>query len=62
MHQDWVAMRMAFNQLVPISDEVWEAVLAIAHPTTYKKKRILLEPGQVCDRMQFIHQGAIRSY
>ncbi|GAB4031811.1 Crp/Fnr family transcriptional regulator [Spirosoma jeollabukense] len=62
MQQDWAAMRMAFNQLAPLSDEVWEAVLAMAHPNTYEKKHILLEPGQVCDRMLFIHHGAIRSY
>lgn len=55
-------MRMAFNQLVTLPDAVWEAVLAVAHPVTYQKKQIVLEPGQICDRMLFIHQGAMRSY
>ena len=55
-------MRMAFNQLVTLPDVVWEGVLAVAHPVTYTKKQVLLEPGQLCDRMLFIHQGAIRSY
>ncbi|GAB3892222.1 Crp/Fnr family transcriptional regulator [Larkinella knui] len=62
MQQDWTTMRTAFDQLVPLPDGIWEAVLAVAHPALYQKKKILLEPGQICDRMLFIHQGAMRSY
>ncbi len=55
-------MRVAFSQLVNLSDEVWEAVLNVAHASTYQKKQVLLAPGQVCDRMLFIHEGAMRLY
>ncbi|GAB2583094.1 Crp/Fnr family transcriptional regulator [Spirosoma areae] len=62
MEQEWIAMRTYFSQMVDLSDETWDAVLAVAHAGTHEKKRILLEPGQVCDRMLFLHQGAMRLY
>lgn len=55
-------MRATFNQLVDLPDDVWEAVLATGQPNHYDRKQLLLEPGQVCDRMLFIHQGAMRLY
>ncbi len=62
MQQEWISMRTFFNQMVNLSDEAWEAVLSVAHFKQYEKKRLLLSPGQVCDRMLFIHQGAMRLY
>lgn len=62
MEQQWMVMRTYFNQLVDLPDTAWDAVLSVAHAGSYEKKRILLEPGQVCDRMLFIHQGAMRLY
>lgn len=62
MQQDLVNMRSTFSQLVDLSDEAWEAVLAVGQPNQYNRKQLLLEPGQVCDRMLFIHQGAMRLY
>lgn len=62
MRQEWMAMRAVFNQLVEMRDQVWESVLRVAHFSRYEKKRVVLEPGQICDRMIFIHQGAMRLY
>jgi CRP-like cAMP-binding protein len=55
-------MKDFFNALVPLPEAVWEAVSAVAHPVRLAKKQVLLEPGQVCDRMYFLHTGAVRSY
>lgn len=62
MQQEWALMRAFFSQLVDLPDEVWQAVLRVAHPAHFTKKQIILEPGQICDRMIFLHQGAIRAY
>lgn len=62
MPPQWVAMRAVFEHVVPLPDPVWQAVLEVAQFTRFTKKQILLEPGQVCDRMILIHQGAMRLY
>lgn len=59
---EWIAMRAFFDRLVELPDEVWQAVLRIAHPVHYQRKQVILQPGQVCDWMMFMHQGAIRAY
>lgn len=62
MPPEATAMRAIFDQVVPLPDEVWRAVMAVAHSARFSKKHVLLEPGQVCDRMILIHQGAMRLY
>ncbi len=62
MQQEWIEMRAFVEHLVALTDEIWQAVLSTAHPAHYPKKHIILRPGQVCERMIFIHKGTIRSY
>lgn len=62
MPPEWGKMRTVFEQIVPLPDPIWQDVLDVAHFTRFTKKHILLEPGQVCDRMILIHQGAMRLY
>jgi CRP-like cAMP-binding protein len=45
-----------------ISDAEAEVVLASFEPVTAKKKKDLLEPGEVCKYIYFIVKGCVRSY
>lgn len=62
MHSDQTSLRAFFSRFVDLPDEAWQEVWAAGHPVQYEKKRLLLQPGQVCDRMLFLHEGAIRAY
>lgn len=62
MQQNWLEIRAFLDRLIELTEEIWQAVSRIGHPTQYHKKQIILQPGQICDRMIFIHKGTIRSY
>ncbi|GAB3641584.1 Crp/Fnr family transcriptional regulator [Spirosoma arcticum] len=62
MQQEWSEIRAFLDNLIELTDEIWQAVVSIGHPTHYAKKQPILQPGQICDQMIFIHRGTIRSY
>ena len=55
-------MHAFLDQLIELTDELWQSVVRIGHPVQYLKKQVILQPGQICDQMIFIHTGTIRSY
>ena len=62
MSQQLDAMRSFFESVVPLSKEAWGDIVRLEHGSEYKRKQVVVRPGQVLDKMIFIHQGAMRLY
>jgi len=51
-----------FNKWVRLSQEEEELILSYFEPVSVKKKKELLEAGEVCKYIYFITRGCLRSY
>jgi CRP/FNR family transcriptional regulator, anaerobic regulatory protein len=52
----------SFDKIHPLSEECKQYLLAVAKREDVPKKRLLLRPGQVDDRLFFIYKGLLRCY
>ncbi len=55
-------MKSFFESTVSLSEEAWADILRLEHQGEFKKKQVVVRPGQVLDKMIFIHRGAMRLY
>ncbi len=51
-----------FRKWADISEEAETIILSAFEPSSVKKKKDLLEPGEVCQYLYFIVKGCLRSY
>jgi CRP/FNR family transcriptional regulator, anaerobic regulatory protein len=52
----------SLGKIHPLSEECKEYLLTVAKRVEVPKKRLLLRPGQVDDRLFFIYKGLLRCY
>jgi CRP-like cAMP-binding protein len=55
-------IRKYFNQLLPLSDEEWNAYAGCLSKRHISRNQHLLEAGKTCDFIAFIEQGSFRFY
>jgi len=50
-----------FDFIHPLSPELKDYLISLLTPLSYRKKSVILEEGQVADRIYFIERGLVRS-
>lgn len=50
------------EKFLPLTSEEAEITLSYFQPENFKKKQILLEEGQICNKQYFILKGCVRFY
>lgn len=56
-------MRETFFANVPsLTEPIWQAVVGLAQYQAVPRRSLLLWPGEVATKMQFVHRGLLRAY
>lgn len=50
------------RSLSPFSDESWTSLQPALSKRVYKKKELMLQEGEICDSLFYLHKGFCKSY